>query len=126
MFFHSKKQKRKDQILSLIICFMVMLVGIVTLKFIPERLFGADITFDASLHVTATIFILYTLYFFVDQNIVWRYIYVVGGIVLTAVIAIERIVAGAHDSYGVMLALGISLGGIILSRWSFFKKRLTF
>jgi len=127
-FFHRfQKLTMGDKLIALFICFFVMVVGLLVFKYIPESYYGTWIRFDASFHVTAAIFILYALWYVIDQNAArWRHTYIIASAVLVGVVAVERIVVGAHNTVGIFLALGISLGAIIISRWPFFKKKLDF
>ena len=117
----------EDKITALLACVVVMIIGLLLFKYMPQNYYGSNITFDASGHVTVAIFLLYIGWYFIDQNPAsWRYIYLAFAAAVTAVVAVERFIAGAHDVVGVGLALIISLGGIMISRWTFFRDRIDF
>jgi hypothetical protein len=50
----------------------IMVLGLLLFKLIPMQIFGEDIRFDASAHITITMFCLYVVWFYVDQNKSWR------------------------------------------------------
>ena len=114
------------KIKQLVICFAVMFVGAVFFKYIPMSLFGDEILYDASAHIISTVFILYVLWYFVDQNVKWRIPYFVFCSVVLAVVGFQRIFVNAHNSFGVLLGLVISLLGIVISRWDYFRGKFEF
>ena len=51
----------KEEIRKLIISGVIILIGLVILKYIPMDIFGEGILFDASAHIVISMFILYIL-----------------------------------------------------------------
>jgi len=116
----------KKQIKWLCWTFIINIIGLILLKYTPMWIYGKDILFDASSHIAWTGFILYFLWFFVDQNKNWRIPYFILSGVILVFMAIQRVVANQHNEVGVILgALVISLA-ILLPRFKEFKKRLDF
>lgn len=105
---------------------IVMAVGILFFKVLPMELFGDDILFDASLHVTSTIFVLYIIWYFIDQNKYWRIPFFLFVAVVLSVVSFQRIAIGAHNDVGLLLGLSISLLAIIASRPDYFKGKFDF
>ena len=116
----------KRQIKSLIICFLIMAFGLIILKFIPMNIFGENILFDASMHITLTIFILYVVWYFIDQNRKWRISYLIFSALVIAIVAADRVLKNAHNEIGLLLAIILSCLAIIISRWDYFKGKLEF
>jgi hypothetical protein len=114
------------KIKSLVIAAAIMALGLLLLKFAPMGIWGNDILFDASMHLTITIFVLYVLWYFIDQNRGWRIPFFIFSLVVIAIVSLQRIVAGAHDDVGLLLGLAISVFAIIVSKWNYFAKRLSF
>ncbi len=77
-------------------------------------LFGNDILFDASLHVTATIFLLYIIWNFARFEKTRKY-FISSSILIVLLISIYRIVVKRHDVIGISLGVLLSLIAIWLS-----------
>ncbi len=105
---------------------LVSAVGLVIFKAIPESLWGSDIQHDASAHIIITVFALYLLWYFIDQNKSWRKPYLVLSLAIVVIVAIQRIFVGAHNEFGVLAGIIIALLAIIFSRWDFFKDKFSF
>lgn len=103
-----------------------MALGIGLFKFAPIALWGDGIQFDASLHVVTTIFALYIAWFFIDQNKRWRVPFFIVATGLVGIVAVQRLIIGAHNEVGILLALALSALAIFLSRPSYFLKQLKF
>ncbi len=103
-----------------------MAVGLGLFKYAPMSIWGGAIQFDASFHITATIFLLYIIWYFIDQNPRWRLPFFILAASLVAIVALQRVIVEAHNELGILGALAISAAAIILSRPSYFFKRLSF
>jgi len=120
------RKHEKTQIRELIFTALIMAIGLLMLKFIPTQVYGEDILFDASMHITIACFILYFIYFFIDQNISWRIPYFIFALVVLTIISVQRIIVNAHNDIGLLLGLIISVIAIILPRWKELKKKIKF
>ncbi len=85
-----------------------MLLGAFLFKFIPMKIWGSDILYDASFHIITASFVLYVLWFFVDQNRNWRSSYFLLCALVLFVISVQRIKVDAHNDIGL-------LGGVVVS-----------
>jgi membrane-associated phospholipid phosphatase len=103
-----------------------MLAGLILLKYIPMTIWGQDILFDASAHITAAIFILYLGWYLIDHNPNWQVYYFVFSAAIVIIVAFQRIISNAHNDIGVMLGILLSLASIALSRWKYFHGRIGF
>lgn len=118
--------KSSHQIRQILIAGLVTATGLLLLKYVPMRIWGNNILFDASGHIASAMFALYILWFFIDQNKQWRVpFFIFAGLVLV-VIALQRIVANAHNDVGLLLGLTIGVVAIGVSRWKDVKKKLRF
>ena len=90
------------------------------------QIFGADIKFDASAHITITMFTLYFIWFFIDQNKSWRIIYFIFSLVVLSIVAIQRILVDAHNDVGLLAGLILSLFAIVFSQKKYFKDKFNF
>ena len=115
-----------EKIKALAIAFVIMSAGLAIFKFLPMYIWGSDILFDASTHVTTAIFLLYVAWFFIDQNKSWHTPFFIFSLVIITIISMQRILVFAHNDIGLLEGFSISLLAIILSRWSYFKKKLSF
>jgi hypothetical protein len=104
----------------------VMVIGLILLKLIPMQLFGQDIKFDASAHITITMFLLYVIWFFIDQNKSWRTIFFIFSLVVISIVAIQRILVDAHNDVGLLGGLLLSLFSIIYSQKKYFSNKFKF
>ncbi|OGD67542.1 hypothetical protein A3F08_00735 [Candidatus Berkelbacteria bacterium RIFCSPHIGHO2_12_FULL_36_9] len=114
------------KIKQIAICGLVILIGLSLLKYLPMYIWGKNILFDASGHIATAVFILYILWFFIDQNEKWRLPYLIFSFLILAIIAMQRILDNAHNDLGLLLGLIIGLLGIIFSRWKYFKDKIDF
>lgn len=110
-----KKQRRREQVNKIFTCALVMLVGIALLKYIPMALWGDHIQFDASFHITATFFVLYVVWFFIDQNQQMHFPFFLLSILILYIVSIQRIAVDAHNDIGLLLGLILSLGAIAVA-----------
>lgn len=101
----------KIQIKHLIYTAILMTLGILVFKILPMYLFGEEILFDASRHVIILSFGLYFLYYLLIQgreNL--KIPYFIFSSMILGVIAIQRIIAGEHNEYGILM--GFAVGGV--------------
>jgi len=117
---------KKEQINHIVLTAVLMCLGLLTFKYLPESIYGRDILFDASQHVTIAIFTLYVFYFFIDQTKSWRIPYFLISAAIIIIIAIQRIYMQAHNEIGILLALFISALSIYISHWKYFNSNLKF
>ena len=104
----------------------VMIVGLLIFKLLPMEIFGKDIKFDASAHITIAMFCLYFIWFFIDQNKSWRTIYFIFSLAVISIISIQRILVDAHNDVGLLLGLLLSLFAITSSQVKYFKNKFKF
>lgn len=102
---------------------IIMIIGLLLLKFVPMKIFGVDILFDASMHITIACFILYTLYLFIKDK-KWRIPYFILAFAILVIISIQRIISDKHNDVGLLLGLAVSLIAIMAPRWKEVKKHL--
>jgi membrane-associated phospholipid phosphatase len=116
----------KKQIIILLKAGIVMAFGLLIFKYIPMQIWGDDILFDASAHITGTIFVLYVFWFFIDQNEKWRIpFFFLSGVIL-AVVAFQRIEVNAHNDIGLLAGFIVSISAIIYSQYDKLKDRFEF
>lgn len=115
-----------QKIKSIIITAIIMALGIVLFKYLPMYLFGKDILFDASLHITIAVFILHICWYFIDQNKNWRIPYIVLCCLVIVIISLQRIISNAHNDIGLLLGLILSILALIISRHDYFKDKFNF
>lgn len=104
----------------------IMIIGLILFKYIPMAIYGKDILFDASSHIVWTSFLLYVLWFFIDQKKSWRVPYIIFAAAILIIMGIQRIIAKQHNEVGVMLGFIIAAIAIILPRRKEFKKGVKF
>ena len=102
---------------------IIMAAGLLLFKFIPMKVFGANILFDASLHITIAFFILYFLYLFIKDK-KWRIPYFIFALAVLIIISMQRIISNSHNDIGLLVGLIISIIAIIAPRWKEAKKHL--
>lgn len=103
-----------------------MALGLAIFKFIPMEIWGRDILFDASAHLTITSFVLYTIWFFIDQNKNWHTPFFVFCALVLSVIAFQRIEANAHNDVGLLLGLLVSIVSIGIAERNNLKRKFRF
>ena len=121
-----KELSLERKILSLAIAAVIMALGLLLFKFVPMSLFGRDILFDASMHLTIAIFILYVVWYFVDQNKNWRAPYFFLSLTVIVIISVQRVLVNAHNDVGLLAGFVISMFAIIASRWRYFQGKFEF
>ncbi len=88
---------------------ILSIIGILLFKILPMRLFGENILFDASRHLITLSFGLYFLYYlFIQYRESWKLSYIIFSSMILGVVAVQRIIAGEHDEYGVLLGFAVS------------------
>ena len=126
-----KKENReplttRQKLVSIMVSGSVMAAGLLLFKAAPMYLWGSDITFDASFHIVFVVFALHVCWFFVDQVPVWRMPFLVVSTGVVVIVALHRIIEGAHDEFGVMLGLMVACTGVVAAHWPYFSGRLSF
>ena|SRR3989344_1318666 len=121
-----KMKELYKKIISIFVCFFIMVIGLGLFKYLPMSIYGEDILFDASAHVVWTSFLLYVLWYFVDQSAKLRLPYFILSCAILIIVAVQRIVAGEHNEVGVLLGFAISIAAIVLSRWDYFRGKFDF
>ncbi|MEN9921220.1 MAG: hypothetical protein RLZZ517_198 [Candidatus Parcubacteria bacterium] len=117
---------KKGKIKALIQAGVIMFFGLILFKLIPMEIFGRDIKFDASAHITISMFVLYVLWFFIDQNKSWRVAYFIFALVVLTVVSVQRILMNAHNDIGLLGGLLLSLIAIMYSQRNYFKDKFKF
>ena len=104
----------------------IMVLGLLLFKLIPMQIFGEDIRFDASAHITITMFCLYVVWFYVDQNRSWRTPFFVFALVVISIVSLQRLMVNAHSDVGLLGGLIISLVAIVYSQKEYFRSKFRF
>lgn len=120
--FHRPSNHAKE----ILIAGAVTAVGLLLFKYLPMRIWGRDILFDASGHIASAIFVLYVLWFFIDQNKQWRTPFFIFAAMVLIVISLQRLLDNAHNDIGLLLGLGLGVLAIGASQWTAIKKQLKF
>ena len=120
------KLHTKKQLTWLLWTTIIIAIGLILFKYIPMYVYGKDILFDASSHIVWTSWVLYVIWFFVDQKKSWRIPYFIFAAVVLIIMGIQRIIAKQHNEVGVMLGLAIAAIAIVIPRWKEFKKGVKF
>lgn len=103
-----------------------MSAGLFVFKFLPMQMWGSEILFDASFHIAATIFVLFVLWYFIDQNRKWRLPFLAVSLAVVFIVAIQRILVDAHNDVGLLLGLAVSVVAIVIARRDYFKGKISF
>ena len=120
------KKETKRKINKISTAGIITIIGLALLKYVPMNLWGKDILFDASMHLSLAIFVLYALWFFVDQDKNLRIYYFILSAVILIVISFQRIITNNHNDTGLLLGLILGFVAIIIAEWRFFKDKLSF
>tara|TARA_Y100001935_G_C17017614_1_gene366150 strand:+ start:143 stop:502 length:360 start_codon:yes stop_codon:yes gene_type:complete len=118
--------KTKKQLRDILLVACYILLGLLLLKFIPIYIWGETILFDASMHLSSAIFVLYVCWYFIDQNKEWRIPYLIFSLVVLSIISTQRILVDAHNDIGLLLGLVLGVGAIMLTHRRYFRKKLRF
>jgi hypothetical protein len=120
------ERRQEKQFLLLVLTGLYMAIGLIFLKLIPMWIFGKNIVFDASMHIVVSTFILYVIWFFIDQNKSWRIPFFIFSVLVLAIIAIQRILVNAHDDIGILLGLVVAVISILIANWRKMKGEIEF
>lgn len=120
------KKHTQTKLLALSNAGSIMFIGLFLFKYIPMQIFGEHIKFDASAHITITIFFLYIIWFFIDQNKSWRTVFFIFSFLVLAIVSIQRILVDAHNDFGLLAGLILSVCAIVFSQKRFFKNKFKF
>ncbi|MEA3329535.1 MAG: hypothetical protein U9Q06_02210 [Nanoarchaeota archaeon] len=120
------KKRVSGQIRKIFFTAVIMFGGLLLLKYLPMRIYGSDILFDASAHIVTASFVLYVIYFFVDQNKSWRIPYFIFAFAVIVIISLQRILANAHNDFGLLLGLLLALFSVFLPNWRDIKNKIEF
>jgi len=118
--------RKRKQIRWLLWTGIIMLIGLFFLKVIPMEMYGDDIMFDASAHITITVFILYVVWFFIDQNKSWRIFYLAFSLVVLTMVSLHRLIIQAHNGTGLIMGFLLSVIAILIPRWNKLKNKFDF
>lgn len=110
----------------ILIAGVITTVGLFLFKYLPMSIWGKNILFDASGHIASAIFVLYVVWFFIDQNKKWRIPYFIFAGLVLVIISLQRIVANAHNDVGLLGGLLLGIVAIGVSQWKGVKKRVEF
>jgi membrane-associated phospholipid phosphatase len=119
-------KKVTTQIKSILEAGAIMFLGLFIFKFIPMTIWGQDIRFDASAHVTISMFILYIIWFFVDQNKTWGIGFFVFSILVLSIVSIQRILVDAHSDIGLLAGFILSCIAILYAQRHRLKGKFRF
>lgn len=119
-------REMKAKIKSIFICLLSMFLGLLIFKFLPMYLFGKEILFDASMHIVIASFVLYILWFFIDQNKTWRIPYFIFCFAVLLIIGVQRIFVNAHNDVGLLFGIFISIISIGISQWNYLRGKISF
>lgn len=111
---------------EILIAGLVIAAGLLLLKYVPMLIWGPDILFDASAHIATAMFVLYVLWFFIDQNQQWRTPFFIFAAMVLIVISLQRLLDNAHNDIGLLLGLGLGVLAVGVSQWPIVKKRIEF
>jgi len=125
ILFH-KRLSFRQKINSILTAGVIMILGLLALKYLPMTIWGSDIVFDASMHITATVFVLYVFWYFIDQNRSWHIPFFILGALILAIVSFQRIAVAAHNDIGLLGGLIISLLAIAFSRPDYFGGKFNF
>lgn len=120
----SKPKENKSQLFKLGIAGLTISIGLILFKFIPMAIWGENIVFDASAHISIAIFVLYVLWFFIDQNESWRIIFFIFAFMVLTIISLHRLIVQAHNDIGLLAGLVIGLVAIGASESNYIKGKL--
>ena len=90
------------------------------------QIWGDAILFDASAHISIAMFVLYILWFFIDQNKPWRIPFFVFSAIVLAIISLQRIITLAHNDTGLLLGLILGIIAIGASQWDAIREKIEF
>lgn len=109
------KTINKNDLRKFLMVAMLMALGLILFKYIPMNLYGKNILFDASQHITTTFFLLYVIWFFLPKNKKWKTSFYIFSITALVLVSIQRIIAHAHNPIGLILGVALSLISIFIA-----------
>lgn len=118
--------KKQEQVKKIFLTLIFMMIGLFLFKWYPMSVYGKNILFDSSAHIVFASFILYILYFFIDQNKQWRIPFFIFSFAVLIVISFQRIYDDAHNDIGILIGFLISLISIAIPNWNLIKNKLDF
>ena len=118
--------RKRSQILKIVNAGLLMAAGLLVFKWLPILILGDNVLFDASMHIVTAVFILYCIWFFIDQNRNWHLPFFIFSALVLFVISIQRIIDNAHNDMGLLLAFAISILSIALAEKENLKGKLKF
>lgn len=118
--------KKKRQVEKLFFTAGLMILGLLIFKWFLMSLYGSEILYDASAHLTIAVYIMYIIYYFIDQNKSWRVPFFIFCFMVLTIISLQRIVSNAHNDVGLLMGLIISIISIAIPNWKEVKKRIEF
>ena len=98
--------------------------GVLLFKDLPRCIWEHDILYVASGHIAGTMFVLYVLWFFIDQNKQWRAPFYIFSAMVLIVVSLQRIIDNAHNDIGLLLGLALGVVAIGASQWPTVKKKM--
>lgn len=116
----------KRKLTKLLVSGVIIIMGLILLKFVPMLLFGKNILYDASAHIALAIFILYLVWFFIDQNRTWRIPYFIFAFMVLTIISIHRVINFEHNDIGLLLGFILGVFSILMAEWKRVKGKLRF
>ncbi len=108
------KKLNKNQLKKILSTAIFMAIGLLLFKYLPMYIYGSDILFDASQHVTLTIFVLYAIWHFVPKTKKWLLPFYIFSAAILVIISIQRIFIQAHNEAGILLGITISAISIFI------------
>jgi len=105
---------------------IVIALGLVLFKFIPMEIWGEEILFDASAHIASTMWVLYFVWFFIDQEKEWRQPFFIVAAVILCWVGFQRIFINAHSDVGLLAGFALGFLGIGFAEWKKVRRRLDF
>jgi len=96
---------------------ILMVIGSLLFKILPEYIYGKDILFDASRHVMTLALGLYFLYYFVQRKENWKLNYIIFSSGILCFMGVQRILSGEHNEYGVLIGYALAGIAVFLPLW---------
>jgi len=94
---------------------IITAIGLILLKYIPMKIFGPNILFDASSHVSITMFCLYLIWITIEYRKTWKVPYLILSFSVIIIISIQRIFIKAHNEVGILLGIAIGILSILFA-----------
>lgn len=116
----------ESKIKKIITAGLVIFAGLVILKYLPMQIWGKNILFDASGHLSSAIFVLYIIWFFIDQDVKWRLPYFIFCIMVLTIISLQRIIDNAHNDTGLLLGLILGITAIAIAERKNLRGKIDF